>query len=173
MSLLLPDLDRGTRSAERILEGFRQGLRDFGLQANPNWLMLDRRYALKRLPNGRVPGYGTRLREVFSGHGPHPDALIGGSDVLACTAITCLKEDFGLRVPEDILVAGLGDLDDSAIVGLTSAPEPVEAIGREAAQVALAQIDGESTSGCVFETSEVYYRRTTEPPDLTDDAASQ
>jgi LacI family transcriptional regulator len=73
-----------------------------------------------------------------------PDALFVLNDGIAYSVLKAFYEE-GVRVPDDISVAGMGDLDMSAdfAVGLTTVREPIETIGREAINLLFSIINGE------------------------------
>ncbi len=137
-------VDRGTLAARWRLEGFQAGLEKAGLHFHPEFVCLDQRYALQQLDNGRLVGYGTRLHEVFASPGDRPDAVLCASDALACTAITILRDDMGLDVPRGIAIMGMGDTGESELIGLSTSYDPVEVVGRNAAEIALDLIQGRS-----------------------------
>ncbi len=49
------------------------------------------------------------VHDLFSGD-EHPDALFCANDLIAFGAIDALRTDFGIRCPEDVLVAGFDDV---------------------------------------------------------------
>jgi DNA-binding LacI/PurR family transcriptional regulator len=65
-------------------------------------------------------GFAAALR-MFSGR-QRPEALFCANDLLAIGAIDALRQSLGLRVPEDVLVAGFDDIPAAswASVGLTT-----------------------------------------------------
>lgn len=72
-----------------------------------------------------------------------PTAIFGYNDLEAAWAMKRLQEH-GLRVPEDVAVAGFGDMDFARYLnpGLTSVAYPVEAIGEWAIRLLLNRIRG-------------------------------
>jgi LacI family gluconate utilization system Gnt-I transcriptional repressor len=69
---------------------------------------------------------------------PRPEALFCSNDVLALGALfECHRR--GVRVPQDLAIAGFGDLDASncATPPLTTVRPPGEEIGRHAAELVL------------------------------------
>jgi DNA-binding LacI/PurR family transcriptional regulator len=96
-------------------------------------------------------------------------ALVCASDPLALGAIRAVRRS-GLRVPDDVSVVGY---DDSAFMSaveppLTTVRQPIEAMGRAAVSLLLAQIRGEepSTEELLFEP-ELVVRKSTRPPGAT------
>ncbi len=83
------------------------------------------------------------LGPVFSKkEGERPDALFCTNDGLAFVAVAVLRR-MGLRVPEDVMVTGMGDLGkgDENGVGLTTVREPCEDIGRLATETGLSRLE--------------------------------
>ena len=82
------------------------------------------------------------LNKVFAAAGPKPDAIYCNNDGVAFAAVKALWT-LGVKVPEQVAVVGMGDLPrgDESGVGLTSMHEPIEEIGRLAAETVLQLID--------------------------------
>jgi len=82
-----------------------------------------------------------RLMEVQ----PQPDALFCFSDPVAIGAMQFFLER-GIRIPEDIALAGYADLDHSAMlrVPLTTVHQPRELLGQYAADMLLLQMEGKT-----------------------------
>lgn len=76
------------------------------------------------------------LESLMSSRGGSPDALFFPHDSLAITAYRALVK-MGIRVPDDIALMGMGDvpLSDDIAVGLSTIREPLEEIGKAAAEV--------------------------------------
>ncbi len=57
-----------------------------------------------------------------------PDALFGVNDIMAMGAIDALRDTLGLRIPEDLLVAGFDDIPEArrAPYRLTTVEQPIE-----------------------------------------------
>lgn len=79
------------------------------------------------------------LDRLFNADKQWPDAIFALNDGLALPALASLERR-GIRVPEDVALAGLGDLPVSGYrgVGLTTVPEPLAEIGQGVASVLLA-----------------------------------
>lgn len=109
-----------------------------GLQINPKRVI---QIDDPATPSGPHLGYGVTQRllarkEPFS-------ALFAFNDVSAMGAIRALSE-FGLRVPEDVSVIGFDDIESAAYQtrGLTTVRQPLEEMGRLAAENLLQRITG-------------------------------
>ena len=79
---------------------------------------------------------------------PPPTALFCLSDEVAIGAMACVRES-GKRVPEDVAVAGFDDIEIGryAATPLTTVSQPAEAVGTQAAELLLEQIDGKGEAG--------------------------
>lgn len=76
---------------------------------------------------------------------PRPDAAFCFTDLIAIGIMDeCLKS--GIRIPEDLSIVGYADLPQSDMlsVPLTTVRQPCELLGKRAAQMLLAQMEGES-----------------------------
>jgi DNA-binding LacI/PurR family transcriptional regulator len=85
---------------------------------------------------------GQMTRELMRLDRP-PTAIMGGSDALAVGALQALAE-LDIRVPEDVAVTGYDDANYAAWVrpALTTVHVPVYEMGRVAAELLLAEIEG-------------------------------
>jgi LacI family transcriptional regulator len=81
------------------------------------------------------------MQKILDSGKPLPDAVFALNDVMAFGAMACLREA-GLRVPEDIAVAGFDDSEAAPLVGLTTVAVPLLDMGRHAAEMALDARDG-------------------------------
>lgn len=90
-------------------------------------------------------GYRAAGRLQESGH-PLPDALFCANDLTAIGAIRSLKEE-GIRVPEDISVASIDDIDMAQYMSpmLTTVHIPLSEMGRQAARTIIDRIEGGHT----------------------------
>ena len=72
------------------------------------------------------------------------DALVAANDYMALGALQALRE-YGKRIPHDVLVAGFDDVPSSreGYRSLTTVRQPIELLGRSAAEMVLRMIDGE------------------------------
>lgn len=98
-----------------------------------------------------------------------PDAILTLNDGLALPMLEELDLR-GFRVPEDIAVAGMGNLPLTGHRGisLTTAVEPTEEMGRQAAELMLELISGKVKQPVqrLIETEELRIRRTTDPTSI-------
>lgn len=87
---------------ERREAGFRHGLRDLGIDA----------YA--RAPGNHHHAGGQRAVRDLYASGTGPDGLFCLNDLTAMGAIDALRDEFGLRCPEDVMVVGYDNVAASA-----------------------------------------------------------
>lgn len=92
-----------------------------------------------------------------------PKAVICAYDHMAIGAIKRLSEA-GLRVPKDMLVAGMDNIPECAylVPGLTSVDFGNEAICRQAAQCVVDQLNGKEVDKEQHFSTQVFFRRSTE-----------
>ncbi|MCJ2043093.1 LacI family DNA-binding transcriptional regulator [Methylobacterium sp. J-078] len=92
----------GTLAQERREAGFRQGLAELGIAE------------CARAQGDHHHGGGSAAVRALYASGTGPDGLFCLNDLTAMGAIDALREDFGLRCPEDVLVAGYDNVAASA-----------------------------------------------------------
>jgi LacI family transcriptional regulator len=118
---------------ERRLAGFREVARDAGAELlewrTPQW-------------NAAAARDVARARLVAE----RPTALFAANDVLA-VGVLHAAEDAGLRVPDDLSVAGFDDLELAALLrpALTTVRVEVAEMGEWAASALIATLDGDAT----------------------------
>jgi LacI family transcriptional regulator len=78
--------------------------------------------------------------------GPLPDAVFCCNDAIALGCIDALAAH-GLRVPEDVSVVGFDDTLLARSARLSTVRQPLHAMGREAAQVLMQQIEARRAGG--------------------------
>jgi DNA-binding LacI/PurR family transcriptional regulator len=101
--------------------------------------------------NAREMGYYTvegakaATRKMY-GDGTGPDALFVANDLMAFAALDVLRGDLGLRVPEDVAVAGFDNVPEAAwsAYDLTSVDQPADAMVEEIVRLLIGQIEGEA-----------------------------
>ena len=113
-------------------------------------------------PDGGSPDLGEALAVQLLNEHPGTDGIACNSDIIAMGVLRGLAR-LGRRVPDDIAVIGFGDNEASSCLtpGLSTIRPPRAAIGRAAAAIILARIDGEPPQSRVFE-AELVERASTE-----------
>jgi DNA-binding LacI/PurR family transcriptional regulator len=124
-------------AAEERLQGFRKRLQELGLPA-PRIARGDFRY------EGGLEAAHALLRMRL-----RPDAVFCANDLLALGVIDVARRDFGIRVPEDLMVAGFDDIPAASwkAYDLTTFVQDAEAMTQQALEIlrrALAQHDHQS-----------------------------
>lgn len=107
----------------------------------------------------------TKVMSLFEAPNP-PTALICGNDIIAHGAIYGARA-MKLDLPRDLSIVGIGDFNGSAEIepGLTTVRLPARRIGRGAADMIAAIIDGRSPDpDRVLLPSELVLRNSTTPP---------
>jgi DNA-binding LacI/PurR family transcriptional regulator len=117
--------------AQRRIDGYRDALREAGLEANGN---------LIEAGDFSEEG-GTRAMAALLARVPDLDAVFAASDVTAAGARQALREA-GRRIPDDVALVGY---DDSAIARhmdppLTSVRQPIAEMGRHMIDLLLTEI---------------------------------
>lgn len=141
------------RARERV-QGVRKVLAERGLPLAQE-VLTERPY---RIVEGQLA-----MRALLDAEQP-PTAVYCGNDLLAFGAlIECARQ--GVRVPEDISIAGFDDLDFASQIrpALTTLHIPVKEIGIRAAEYLLARISGEPTPPSVEVPVGLMVRDTTGP----------
>lgn len=112
---------------------------------------------------GPVRGDGVEAARVVAGRSPRATAILALSDALAIGALEAVRW-MGLRVPEDISIAGIDDLPESAGLHLTTVFVPYRPMGELAgAMLATLMEDGEAPAPALMPTA-LSIRGTTGPP---------
>jgi LacI family transcriptional regulator len=151
-------LDYPMKMSQARFQAYKTVLKKARLPIQPNWIFTPA--ANSTLEQIIEPG----LNQMFSGPGPHPDAIFVLNDGIALPALEALQKRH-LKVPQDVAVIGMGDLPltGHSAIGLSTMREPVEQMGREAAEVALQLIEDRSLGPIerVISCEELHARRTT------------
>ena len=119
--------------------GYVRTLREAGLPVHRN-------HVVEVDPDIEASGYAgaKQLLDLRS----RPDAIFAINDLLAVDAMRAVRE-FGLRVPEDFGVVGVGNLpyDEHLCIPLSSVEASPTQIGKLAASMLLGMIDGKPAPG--------------------------
>lgn len=121
-------------SIEERLTGFRQTMQEAGFPVDDAWIHLHREVALD---------FGKKAtRELLSlPEDRRPTAIFGANDVIAETVAMTARQ-MGLRVPEDLSVAGFDDvsIDPAKPAWLTTYAQPKRRIGQQTARLLMKQL---------------------------------
>lgn len=113
---------RNFDAAER-LRGYRAALKDAGLPQDPSL----------EVPGDFSEGSGFRAGQELASRSGRPSAIFASNDAMAIGALSALRAR-GLKVPDDIAVAGFDDIPMSAYVEppLSSVHVDISALGERA-----------------------------------------
>ena len=156
IAIIMGPYSKETRVKNRFA-GYRTALEDHDLRFHPEYAvekepnLIDGREAMERL---------LRLPE-------RPTAVFAASDALAMGALAAARNN-GLRVPEDVSVAGFDDVDFAAFCAppLTTIRVPAFEMGQTAMTVLLATAEGRSNrvQGYCLDTTLVVRESCGPPP---------
>lgn len=71
-----------------------------------------------------------------------PTAIFGANDLIALGVLRAAREA-GLRMPEDLALAGFNDIPEAELIGLTTVHVEQEEMGARAASLLIAQLEGD------------------------------
>ncbi len=145
----------GSISAELRGSGYRRALTEHGLAVDPTFLF---EYPFEGEWNDFRSGYA--IGERVAGLAVKPDGVFVYNDLGALGFQDALL-DHGIRVPDDIAVVGLDDIElaGRARVPLTTVRQPVDRIGALAVDTLLARLRGEQTDARKILQPELIVRR--------------
>ena len=125
---------QGSSTGRDRAEGFKQALRDAGLEP---FAMIDGMYAREAASQA--------VRDMFDG-AQKPDAIFVANDHMAFAVMDTLRFEMGLRVPEDVSVIGYDDVPMAAwpSYNLTTIRQPVRRMVEATVDILLNQIEGET-----------------------------
>lgn len=114
---------------------------------------------------------GLEAGRLIAARTQRPTALHGGADIAALGAYTSLF-NAGIRVPEEISLAGYDNLPATALphVGMTTVDQSGVAMGEHAAQLLLSRIQGRRDAQHVLIPPRLLVRSTTAPPPAGDES---
>jgi LacI family transcriptional regulator len=143
------------RTSAIRLEGFRAGLAAAGLRANDRFIACG---------EFSVGGGAKAAAELVSG-GLNLTAIVAANDITAFGVLDELDRR-GIRVPEDISVAGFDDIEAASLVRprLTTARIPIAELGRAGAEMAQALLAGKRPRSVVLPAELVVRDSTGTPP---------
>lgn len=144
-----------TTTADR-LEGYRQALADARVPFDPD-LVWPGAFTFES-------GVGAARRYLAATPPVRPTALFAANDQTAIGAIAVLREA-GIRIPEDVSVAGFDDILQARYVvpSLTTIEVPMHALGEEGIRHLLAQLAGKEVPPLVCLPHRLVVRDSTGP----------
>ncbi|HZS62647.1 MAG TPA: LacI family DNA-binding transcriptional regulator [Gemmatimonadaceae bacterium] len=117
--------------ARERLRGYRAALRDAGAEQQEGW----------EIAGDFTETGGYRAGHEIAALSPRPTAVFAANDVMAIGALSAFRE-LGLRVPDDIAVAGFDDIPMARYMNppLTSVHVEISELGARAMSVLLAAV---------------------------------
>jgi LacI family transcriptional regulator len=149
--------ENNDRTTQR-LAGVRREMHHHNLDL-PNRFVVESPYS--------IAGGHSACTDLLWHSGSPPSAIICGNDVLAIGALSAC-EARGLRIPEDISIAGFDNLEIASHLKppLTTIDVPAETMGRQAAQYLLGRLEGNDAWLHYPVDVRLVARETTAPPKL-------
>ena len=146
--------ENNDRARDRVL-GIRDAIEARKLRLSPEKI-IERSYSVKQ---GR-----DAMRQLLQ-MGELPTAILCGNDILAMGAVAECQSS-GIRIPDEISIAGFDDLDMSSQIkpALTTIHVPSAEMGEEAAEYLVAQIRQEPLQPPVEMGTRLMVRETTAKP---------
>ena len=122
--------------AQERIRGWREALVDAGIAPRPEW----------ELPGDFTEGAGHAAARALLALDPRPTALFAANDAMAIGAMSALR-DAGVRVPDDVAVAGFDDVPIARYVTppLTTMRVAVSDFGARAVDVLVQALAGDGT----------------------------
>ena len=105
---------------------------------------------------------GERAVKTLLGKGAEFDAIFAANDNMAIGALTALREA-GLRVPEDVAVAGFDDIPLAKHLGLTTVRVRIAELGQEALERLFEIMAARDGGGDELHAPELIVRASTDP----------
>ncbi len=161
-------VDHMTPWLKMRLEGYREALREAGMTVNEDWICLDHRESIPTTGEDNTH-FGSAIMKLYESTEDRPDAFLAMNDAVAMTTLSVIRDRYNQSIPEDVAIIGMGDLAFGPLTGLSSAHEPVEEVGQEAARIALNLIKskgGEQHRGLV-KSDDIVIRGSTSPPSVS------
>jgi LacI family transcriptional regulator len=153
-----PDSGRAATMPNAIrTQGYRDAMRAHGLENG-----------IDVVSTGYTEEGGYLGTKQLLGRTVRPTAIFAGADIVAMGVLTAVAEA-GLRIPEDISVAGYDNTTFAALgpIGLTSVDQAGRQIGADAARLLLERIARRDRPSTFITTSPTLVtRRTTAPPSV-------
>ncbi len=148
-------IGRASLASDARRAGYEDALRQAGIEPDPRLVVV---------PNRRdMAGVGAEGVQLLLPH--RPTAIFFYNDLAAIGGLRAVL-DRGLRVPEQISIAGFDDLEISQLVTppLTTMAQPRLDMGRMAAERLLAMIGGDDDRTPMTAACTLMVRRSTAPP---------
>lgn len=117
--------------------GYKMGLEENGLVANPDWIHVTKSLRLNKAANANA-----LIKRVLHCGGPLPEAFLCSSDLIAVGVMAGLQEE-GYRIPQDIGVVGFDDISIAAFTQppLTTIAQNIPQLGKKCFSALLSKME--------------------------------
>ena len=146
----LPELDRGSQGSRA--RAFREGLSRHDLPDE----------AATTIPGGFEPERAAAALARLVADRHDFDAVVAADYLMAAAAVGVLRAA-GIRIPEDVCVAGFGDGPEAEAASVTTVAANVRELGARACRQLIGQIRGLPIRGITVLATELIQRETTRP----------
>jgi DNA-binding LacI/PurR family transcriptional regulator/serine phosphatase RsbU (regulator of sigma subunit) len=137
--------------AEERYRVYREVLGEHGLPFNPD---------LVTLGNFQASSGAEAVRQMYDERHVAFDAIVAANDFMAIGVMDALQAR-GIRVPQDVAVVGFDDIREGrfAPTPLTTVRQPLDRQGKQALELVLAQIDGQTIDENIILHTELVRRQ--------------
>lgn len=137
--------------AEERYRVYREALGEHGLPFNPD---------LVALGNFQASSGAEAIRQMFDERRITCDAIVTANDFMAIGVMDALQAR-GIRVPQDVAVVGFDDIREGrfAPTPLTTVRQPLDRQGKQALELVLAQMDGQTITEHITLQTELVRRQ--------------
>lgn len=158
-----PTDDAPTSPAVRRTEGWRSALRRAGVEPDEDVLQhVEPGSGLLQSEHFGTGGGRRSLHQLLDRR-PDVTAVFAASDEIAMGALLAARER-GLRVPDDLSVAGVDGHDLAGLLELTTVAQDALGQGADAARIVLRMAAGETVPGVSLHPTRLVVRRSTARP---------
>lgn len=138
-------------------QGFLQGLKDCGLPFEEKWI-----YRVQRVNEPDYVKLGRDAGKYYLSLAERPEAILTAIDMIG---IGCIKEfnAKGIKIPEQISLIGFDNISLSSLIEppLTTISQPIRQLGQCAAEIIIAQLNGQAIKKRVVFDGDLIVRSTT------------
>jgi len=115
-------------------QGYQRALGEAGIAFDPQLVVESGLHSRER---------GAAAAEVLLRQANRPTAIFAAGDMIALGVIEYARQN-GLRIPGDLAVVGFDDIELASFAGLTTVRQPMQEMGRQAAEIVTRLMQGET-----------------------------